>query len=413
MGNGNNQNGNHNTNGHHPNGRVNLNGNGQNGHHGGSGVAEITGHDLLWDGLPPAVVSALEQPLDPALVSRRDGRGNSQLRVHRGPHRHRRSQPDLRLRRLGLRTGGRREPAPHREGGREDRGDQGQLRLQRAGARQRGGRSAPHRHRVSHRHRRQPGGPRDRRQGSCHRRAETGVAQLRRPVRKRSLRRAARCKLQRKGRRAGAPTPGAMATATPTTARATAAMPGGTAATSSSCGGGSSTWERSRATTRAGCGSWCKKQKGRDLDDLPAKDLKPLMERGGQARSTRRRPPRAATATGKTSGPTTIRRGRLQYAGRPSFSFTGTRRNKTMTATELMHTPWGWAQDIEELAEGVWRVSTAGHGGLKLSRERWYSLPDVVRDTFLNPDALRRRTARNPSPGRCWAWATPGSGNWH
>ena len=54
-----------------------------------------------------------------------------------------------------------------------------------------------------------------------------------------------------------------------------------------------------------------------------------------------------------------------------------------MTATTI-HTPWGWPQDIEELAEGVWRVSTAGHGGLKLSRERWEELPDVVRDTFLN-----------------------------
>ena len=55
-----------------------------------------------------------------------------------------------------------------------------------------------------------------------------------------------------------------------------------------------------------------------------------------------------------------------------------------MTATTI-HTPWGWSQDIEELAEGVWRVSTAGHGGLKLSRERWYSLPDLVRDALLNP----------------------------
>ena len=72
MGNGNNQN----ENGHHPNGSVNLNGNSQNGH--GTGVADIGGHDLLWDGLPPAVVSALEQPLDPALISRRDGRGNRQ-----------------------------------------------------------------------------------------------------------------------------------------------------------------------------------------------------------------------------------------------------------------------------------------------------------------------------------------------
>ena len=71
---GNNQNGN----GHHPNGSVNLNGNGQNGHHGGNGVADLGGHDFMWDGLPPAVVNALEQPLDPALVSRRDGRGDRQ-----------------------------------------------------------------------------------------------------------------------------------------------------------------------------------------------------------------------------------------------------------------------------------------------------------------------------------------------
>ena len=87
MGNGNNQNGhyNGNGNGHHSNGSVNLNGNG-NGHHNGNGVADLGGHDpassagqaLLWDGLPPAVVNALEQPLDPALVSRRDGRGNRQ-----------------------------------------------------------------------------------------------------------------------------------------------------------------------------------------------------------------------------------------------------------------------------------------------------------------------------------------------
>ena len=44
-----------------------------------------------------------------------------------------------------------------------------------------------------------------------------------------------------------------------------------------------------------------------------------------------------------------------------------------------MHTPWGPPQDIEELAEGVWRVSTASHGGLWLSRERWNALPACVR----------------------------------
>ena len=77
MGNGNNHNGNHNGNGngHHPNGQVNLNGNGS---HNGNGAADLGVHDLLWDGLPPAVVHSLEQPLDPSLVSRREGRGNRQ-----------------------------------------------------------------------------------------------------------------------------------------------------------------------------------------------------------------------------------------------------------------------------------------------------------------------------------------------
>ena len=53
--------------------------------------------------------------------------------------------------------------------------------------------------------------------------------------------------------------------------------------------------------------------------------------------------------------------------------------------TTTMHTPWGDPQDIEELAEGVWRVETAGHGGLKLSRERWRSLPAAVREVLLDP----------------------------
>ena len=50
-----------------------------------------------------------------------------------------------------------------------------------------------------------------------------------------------------------------------------------------------------------------------------------------------------------------------------------------------MHTPWGRAQDVEELADGVFRVSTASHGGLKLSRERWEEIPEQVRNVFLNP----------------------------
>ncbi len=38
-------------------------------------AAIVTEHDLLWDGLSPAVAQALSQPLDPALVSQRKGRG--------------------------------------------------------------------------------------------------------------------------------------------------------------------------------------------------------------------------------------------------------------------------------------------------------------------------------------------------
>ena len=54
--------------------------NGKNGNGSSNGVhkdASIIGdHDLLWDGLSPAVTQKLSEPLDPSLVSRRKGRGN-------------------------------------------------------------------------------------------------------------------------------------------------------------------------------------------------------------------------------------------------------------------------------------------------------------------------------------------------
>ena len=40
-----------------------------------AGQAIPAEHDLLWDGLSPAVTNALSQPIDPALVSQRKGRG--------------------------------------------------------------------------------------------------------------------------------------------------------------------------------------------------------------------------------------------------------------------------------------------------------------------------------------------------
>ena len=56
-----------------------------------------------------------------------------------------------------------------------------------------------------------------------------------------------------------------------------------------------------------------------------------------------------------------------------------------MTTETLVSTPWGWTHDVEELAEGILRVTTPSHGGLKLSRERWRELPAAVRDTMLTP----------------------------
>ena len=68
-----------NNNGHHSNGTgnglVHVNGGARNGNGAHNDPAIIDGHDLLWDGLPPAVTQALGQPLDPALASQRKGRG--------------------------------------------------------------------------------------------------------------------------------------------------------------------------------------------------------------------------------------------------------------------------------------------------------------------------------------------------
>ena len=66
-----NRNGTNNGNGVHSDAAIGVrNGNG---HQPGSAVIE--GHELLWDGLSPAVTNALNQPLDPGLVSQRKGRG--------------------------------------------------------------------------------------------------------------------------------------------------------------------------------------------------------------------------------------------------------------------------------------------------------------------------------------------------
>ena len=57
----------------------NGNGNQRNGHVSGNGhqpAEAIPAHDLLWDSLPASVTEKLAQPLDSSLVSQRKGRGN-------------------------------------------------------------------------------------------------------------------------------------------------------------------------------------------------------------------------------------------------------------------------------------------------------------------------------------------------
>ena len=74
--------------------------NGSNGVHPDAAITPE--HDLLWDSLSPRVVTELEKPLDPSLVSQRKGRAGRTLPVHRGTHRHRPGERDIRSRRLGI-----------------------------------------------------------------------------------------------------------------------------------------------------------------------------------------------------------------------------------------------------------------------------------------------------------------------
>lgn len=50
-----------------------------------------------------------------------------------------------------------------------------------------------------------------------------------------------------------------------------------------------------------------------------------------------------------------------------------------MNLREGSRTPWGAAQDVDLIAPGVWLVSTAGHGGIKLDRVRNAKVPASCR----------------------------------
>lgn len=47
----------------------------------------------------------------------------------------------------------------------------------------------------------------------------------------------------------------------------------------------------------------------------------------------------------------------------------------------LWDSPWGPIQHFSTIAEGIYGVSTAGHGGLKLSQDRQSKMPDVFKLT--------------------------------
>ena len=51
----------------------------------------------------------------------------------------------------------------------------------------------------------------------------------------------------------------------------------------------------------------------------------------------------------------------------------------TMEPTEagwMASTPWGMAQEVTKLGEGIWSVTTASHGGIRLGREREAEMRD-------------------------------------
>jgi hypothetical protein len=77
--------------------------------------------------------------------------------------------------------------------------------------------------------------------------------------------------------------------------------------------------------------------------------------------------------------------------------------------------PWGAIQTKRELAPGIWSVSTAGHGGIKLSRERNAAVPQYMRSdggwyeedcewaiaAVVHPIGFQRHLPTNDDPFRC------------
>lgn len=90
--------------------------------------------------------------------------------------------------------------------------------------------------------------------------------------------------------------------------------------------------------------------------------------------------------------------------------------------------PWGAIQDKRELAPGIWQVSTASHGGIKLSRERNAAMPDYMRNAggwyeedcewakvaVVHPIGFTRKCPSEDNPDRTeWDVANETFRHWH
>ncbi|GBF59161.1 hypothetical protein PbB2_02853 [Candidatus Phycosocius bacilliformis] len=53
--------------------------------------------------------------------------------------------------------------------------------------------------------------------------------------------------------------------------------------------------------------------------------------------------------------------------------------NRFLPVPKPMGSPWGHIQDADQIAPGIWSVSTASHGGFYLSQERMSALPDYLK----------------------------------
>ncbi|WP_274630856.1 DUF7007 domain-containing protein [Arvimicrobium flavum] len=51
----------------------------------------------------------------------------------------------------------------------------------------------------------------------------------------------------------------------------------------------------------------------------------------------------------------------------------------TPDARRLTHSPWGAIQHVTQIVDGIWRIDTASHGGLKLSDQRLAAMPPAWR----------------------------------